>query len=266
MGLVKGLLSERAQAVAADMLFLATLISISSAMLFVFGTGARQADTHAVALQQRYVAELVQGVLLSSRYMDKGCNLTVGENYTLGLGGVEKDRLTRISTFTEGLPLEGNPLERKICGSIFDLIGDDLIFGLTFRWKGAELAPNKALVGEGYHEGVDRFIKERFEKLAPGIRYRISARYNAKPPLSDIVYAEVNYTNTKEAPSGGVYAARFHIPVSYEFGPLECAGLESLDLPAGLEEYLEGIGKLEMHPTALVEIQAWPVAEGDSEA
>ena len=57
---MKRLASERAQAVAADLLFLGLLVSISSVMLFVFGIGARQADTHATALQQRYVAELVQ--------------------------------------------------------------------------------------------------------------------------------------------------------------------------------------------------------------
>jgi len=225
MGLVKELLSEMGQAVAADLLFLGMLVSVSSAVLFVYGVGAHQAEMRKTALQQRYAAELVQGVLLSSRYVDEDCTKVPGGNYTLGLVKLEEDMFT-----DAGIPVEGGPLERRLCSNIFDLIAEDLVFNLNFRER------EEILVGGGYHEEAERLINERFERLAPGMMYQISAHYSSAPrsQAAGALYAEVNYTNTGYAPSGGVYAARLGIPMPCDPGS-----------------------------TAIVEIRAWFSAEGD---
>lgn len=192
---------ERGQVEAIDTLIFAALVSISAVMIATYGVGSYHQDLHMQALQHRYTADLSQSFIMTSRYVSAGEGDVA---YTIGPQVRDESVFYSLSDIINK-SIGKSPLDRKIEGSILDIIADDLYLGVAIHKDEESYPINSWFLTSEFHENVNDFVVKNLDFLSGGaFYYRLEASYHPYESM-DFIYSESVYTNTKALPTASVY-------------------------------------------------------------
>lgn len=221
---------ERGQVEAIDTLIFAALVSISAVLIATYGVGSYHQDLHMQALQHRYTADFSQSFIMTSRYVSAGEG-DVG--YTIGPQIIGDESVFYSLSNIVNKSIGQSPLERKIEGSILDIIAEDLYLGLAVHKDGEAYPLNSWFLTSEFHENVNDFVVENLDFLSGGtFYYRLEASYYPYESI-DAIYSESVYTNTDAMPNASVYITEVMVAVpaaSKEEGNLDILSDFSLEL------------------------------------
>ncbi len=213
MGLVlKFTAEERGQVEAIDTLIFAALVSISAVLIATYGIGSYHQDLHMQSLQHRYTADFSQSFVMTSQYVSAGegdISYTIGPHVSDGsvfysLSGLVNRSISR------------SPLERRVKGSVLDVIAEDLYLSLEFHSGNDSYQLNNWFLTGGFHEKVNDFVIENLDFLSGGMfYYRLEASYYPYEgtELKDALYSEAVYTNARGVPNASVYVTEIIVAI-----------------------------------------------------
>jgi hypothetical protein len=196
---------ERGQVEAVDTLIFAALVSISVVLIATYGVGSYHQDLHMQALEHRYTADFSQSFVMTSRYVSAAegdVDYTIGPQIT-----GDESAFSSLSNIVNK-SIGKSPLDRKIEGSILDIIAEDLYLGLAYYSDDKSYPLNKWFLTEEFHENVNDFVVKNMDFLSGGVfYYRLEASYYPYEgtDLEDFLKSEAVYTNTDAMPNASVY-------------------------------------------------------------
>jgi hypothetical protein len=205
--MVKPFLKEESgQAGAADMLFFALLISISIVIMNV-GPLTYGNSQQAVAFEDRYIRDYVESSVLTMKYVVADTS-TSGEakiKYTIGPGGDLGGVVSEISNLLKYLGFDSLPIERKVRGSVLDMMADDVVLNIRYDFNGRAdggYIKLSQLMATDYSSKSGIEIKKALDLvLGDRFNYFVVVEYHPSnsdmPALWDFVYGVKSYTNYK---------------------------------------------------------------------
>jgi len=279
---------EKGQVEAIDTLFFAALVSICAVLIATYGVGSYHQDLHMQALQHRYTSDFSQSFIMTSRYISAGEGDIA---YTIGPQITGDDSVFYSFSNLVNKSIGASPLDRKVKGSILDIIAEDLYLGVAIHKDGEAYPLNSWFLTSQFHEEVNGFVVKNLDFLSGGtFYYRLEASYYPYDGV-DFIYSEAVYTNTQALPNSSVYVTEVIVAipaVSQDKGgidkiaefsekldnmtdsilPTEIINSSGDKVPFSKEvgevnDILQNVSENEMKKTGKVVIKIWPKVGGE---